>query len=174
MGDTIPAWVDGRLVPVGKIEVHRLGLRHPAVSVFVIDGDRTLIQRRARSKYHTPGLWANACCTHPAWGEEPAACALRRLHEELGLRGRDLRWCDRIDYRAEVGGGMVEDECVELFTAAVDARAALAPDPAEVMDVRWIGLDELRDAVRARPDDFTPWLRIYLADRGSRIFGRAA
>ena len=172
--DTIPAWVDGRLGRVDKLEVHRLGLRHPAVSVFLLDGDRTLIQRRALGKYHTPGLWANACCTHPEWGEEPAACALRRLREELGVRGRDLRWRDRIEYRAGVGDGLVEHEVVELFTAQADARTVLAPDPREVMEVRWVGLDALRDEVAAAPEGFTPWLRIYLAEHGRRIFGRAA
>ena len=172
--DTIPAWVDGRLAPVGKLEVHRRGLRHPAVSVFVLDGARTLIQRRALGKYHTPGLWANACCTHAAWGEEPAACALRRLREELGLAGHDLRWRDRVEYRAEVGGGLVEHEVVELFTATADAGSALAPDPREVMEVRWIGLDALRAEVAAAPAAFTPWLRVYLADHAGRIFGRAA
>ncbi len=172
--DTIPAWVDGRLAPVDKLGVHRRGLRHPAVSVFVLDGARTLIQRRALGKYHTPGLWANACCTHPAWDEEPAACALRRLREELGLRGRDLRWRDRIEYRAEVGDGLVEHEVVELFTVEADARTALAPDPREVMEVRWIGLDALRAEVAATPAAFTPWLRIYLADHALRIFGKAA
>jgi isopentenyl-diphosphate delta-isomerase len=172
--DTIPAWVDGRLAAVDKLEVHRLGLRHPAVSVFLLDGDRTLLQRRALGKYHTPGLWANACCTHPARGEEPAACALRRLHEELGIRGHDLRWCDRIEYRAEVGEGLVEHEVVELFTARADEHTALAPDPREVMEVRWVGLDDLRAEVAATPEAFTPWLRIYLAGDVCRIFGRAA
>lgn len=172
--DTIPAWVDGRLDPVDKLEVHRLGLRHPAVSVFVLDGMRTLIQRRALGKYHTPGLWANACCTHPAWGEDPAACALRRLREELGLDGRDLRWRDRIEYRAEVGGGLVEHEVVELFTVRADEGTAPAPDPREVAEVRWIGLDALRAEVAAAPAAFTPWLRIYLAGHARRIFGKAA
>ena len=50
-------------------------------------GERTLLQRRAESKYHTPGLWANACCTHPHWGEAAADCAVRRLREELGVTG---------------------------------------------------------------------------------------
>ena len=79
----IPAWVNGTLMPVEKLEVHRRGLRHRAVSVFVMDGTKVLIQQRAMGKYHTPGLWANTCCTHPEWGEEPAICAVRRLREEL-------------------------------------------------------------------------------------------
>ncbi len=53
----------------------------------MLDGDTVLIQRRALGKYHTPGLWANTCCTHPHWDEPPEACALRRLREELGIEG---------------------------------------------------------------------------------------
>jgi isopentenyl-diphosphate delta-isomerase len=174
MTETIPAWVDGRLVPVEKLEVHRRGLRHPAVSVFVMDGARTLIQRRARTKYHTPGLWANACCTHPRWGEAPEACAARRLAEELGISGLRLVPRDGVEYRAEVGGGMVEHEDVALFTAEADPELVARPDPAEVMDTRWIGLDALRAEIAADPSAFTPWLRIYLAEHGSRLFGRAA
>jgi isopentenyl-diphosphate Delta-isomerase len=37
MEEMIPAWVDGRLTPVGKLEVHQQGLRHKAVSVFVME-----------------------------------------------------------------------------------------------------------------------------------------
>ena len=170
----IPAWVDGRLEPAEKIEVHRRGLRHPAVSVFVLDGARTLLQRRAMAKYHTPGLWANACCTHPRWGEAPAGCAARRLREELGVEGLALEWRERVAYRADVGGGMVEDEVVELFVAEAAPWLRLAPDPAEVMDARWVGVGELRGEITARPEAFTPWLRIYLAEHAERLFGRAA
>ena len=85
--ELIPAWVDGRLQPLAKLEVHQRGLRHKAVSVFVIEGPRVLIQKRAAGKYHTPGLWANTCCTHPRWEEEAATCAVRRLREELGISG---------------------------------------------------------------------------------------
>jgi isopentenyl-diphosphate delta-isomerase len=175
MTQGIPAWVDGALAPVDKLEVHRRGLRHPAISVFVMDGDRTLVQRRALSKYHTPGLWANAVCTHPHWGEDMAAAALRRLQEELGIKGLTLVPRDRVEYRAEVGGGLIEHEVVSLFTAETDAAAlALSPNPGEVMDVRWVALDALRAEIAAEPDAFTPWLRIYLADHGGQIFGAAA
>ena len=69
MPDLIPAWINGTLTPTDKLEVHRRGLRHKAVSVFVLSGDHVLIQQRALTKYHTPGLWANTCCTHPHWDE---------------------------------------------------------------------------------------------------------
>jgi isopentenyl-diphosphate delta-isomerase len=174
MPDTIPAWVDGRLVAVDKLEVHRRGLWHPAVSVFLMDGPRTLLQRRAAAKYHTPGLWANACCTHPRPGEDPAACAARRLREELGLGPVALTPLGRVAYAAPVGGGMVEREEVALFAAETDSRLPFRPDPAEVMATRWITLDDLRAELAARPADFTPWLRIYLAGHAGRLLGKAA
>ena len=174
MTQQISAWIDGRLAPVDKLEVHRRGLRHPAVSVFVMDGKRTLIQRRALGKYHTPGLWANAVCTHPHWGEPPPAAAARRLREELGIEALTLAPRNRVEYRAAVGDGMVEHEVVSLFTAAADDTLRVAPNPAEVMDWRWIPLDALREAIAADPHAFTPWLRIYLANHGGQIFGAAA
>ena len=73
MSEYIPAWIDGVLTPVEKLEVHQRGLRHKAVSVFVMDGDNVLLQRRALGKYHTPGLWANTCCTHPMSSKLSAA-----------------------------------------------------------------------------------------------------
>ena len=173
MTDPIPAWVDGQLVPVGKLEVHERGLRHPAVSVFVTDGHRVLIQRRALSKYHTPGLWANTCCTHPHWGEAAEACAHRRLAEELGIEGLDLSHRGRIEYRADVGQGMTEHEVVEVFVAATDGGVSMALNPDEVMDAIWIDLDVLAREAMRRPERFTPWLRVYLDDHRDVIFQAA-
>ena len=166
----IPAWVDGTLTPVEKLEVHRKGLRHKAVSVFVMDGDRVLIQRRAMGKYHTPGLWANTCCTHPEWGENSAACATRRLNEELGLDGLQPLFRDQVEYRADVGGDLVEHEVVDIFTAEAPADAVVTPNPDEVMDTDWVPYHDLVAQVEAQPERFTPWLRIYLQDHAARIF----
>lgn len=171
MTQLIPAWIGEVLTPVEKLAVHRKGLKHKAVSVFAIDGGRVLIQRRAAGKYHTPGLWANTCCTHPMWGETDAACARRRLDEELGLRGLAMRHRGTVEYRAEVGRGMVEHEVVEVFVAEADAEMPLAPDPDEVMATRWIGLGDLAAEIKATPERFTPWLRIYLEQHARRIFG---
>ena len=170
MTDFIPTWVDGDLVAVEKLEAHRKGLLHKAVSVFVLCREDVLIQRRAMGKYHTPGLWANTCCTHPRWGEASKACAQRRLREELGITGLSLRYREQITYRADVGGGLVEHECVDIFAADVPDPVEPVPDPEEVMDVAWIDMSELSQQVRREPAKFTPWLRIYLADHADRIF----
>jgi isopentenyl-diphosphate Delta-isomerase len=171
MIEKIPAWVDGKLTPVEKLEVHRRGLRHKAVSVFVMSGSRVLIQRRALGKYHTPGLWANTCCTHPLWDESAIDCAVRRLAEELGITGLYPSFRDQVEYRAPVGNGLTEHEVVDIFIADAPASLAVSPNPDEVAEVRWIDLYDLAAEVQRWPDRFTPWLRIYLEEHKSRIFG---
>ncbi|MGB0798530.1 MAG: isopentenyl-diphosphate Delta-isomerase [Planktomarina sp.] len=167
----IPAWVDGTLTPVEKLETHLRGLRHQAVSVFVMLGDMTLLQRRDLGKYHTPGLWANTCCTHPEWGEAAHDCALRRLDQELGINGLNPIYRDTVEYRADVGGGMIEHEVVDIFVADAEPGLVIKPNPQEVMDVRWISVDDLKSEVASKPEIFTPWLKIYLDQHSSTIFG---
>ena len=169
MDSLIPAWVDGVLTPVGKLETHKRGLRHPAVSVFIIGPKGILLQRRAASKYHTPGLWANTCCTHPHWGEDPAVCAVRRLEQELGITGVPLTWRQQIEYRADVGNDLIEHEVVEVFVGHGDPQLTLNPD--EVWETRWMTIDDLERDIEANPDAYTPWLRIYLAEYRAAIFG---
>ncbi|MFN3643688.1 MAG: isopentenyl-diphosphate Delta-isomerase [Gemmobacter sp.] len=170
----IPAWVGGALAPVEKMQVHREGLRHLAVSVFLMRGRETLIQQRAAGKYHTPGLWANTCCTHPAWGEDPAACAVRRMREELGITGTAPAFAGQVEYRAAVGGGLIEHEVVEIFTATAPDALRLAPDPAEVQAVAWVDLYDLAAECERHPARYTPWLRIYLARHMDMLFGTLA
>lgn len=163
--DLIPAWVDGELRPMGKLAVHQSGLRHPAISVFIMAGDgsgRTLIQRRAAGKYHTPKLWANACCTHPHWGEEAQAAAQRRVGQELGLMDMPLTRAGGQEYRADVGNGLTEHEVVDIFVGHLSPTAPVPFNPAEVMAVDWLSLPDLAARIAAAPQDFTPWLKIYL------------
>ncbi len=169
--ELIPAWVDGTLQPTAKQEVHRRGLRHKAVSVFVMDGENVLLQRRAASKYHSGGLWGNTCCTHPHWNESPEDCAVRRLREELGITGLYPSHRDQIEYRAEVGNGMIEHEVVDVFMAMAERKMKVDPNPAEVSQVEWVGFYDLTAEIKRRPERFTAWLRIYLDQHRDRIFG---
>jgi len=171
MTDTIliPAWVDGTLTPVKKLDAHLRGLRHKAVSIFVMNSGRILIQQRAFHKYHTPGLWANTCCTHPAWNEAAETCAARRLNEELGIKNLDCIHRAQLEYRADVGGNMIEHEVVDVFVADAPDDMNIAPNPDEVHNVRWVTPAALQRELKQTPRLFTPWLHIYMTEHFDRI-----
>jgi isopentenyl-diphosphate delta-isomerase len=125
-------------------------------------------------KYHTPGLWANTCCTHPDWDEPADTCALRRLDEELGITGLTPAHRGQVEYRADVGNGLIEHEVVEVFLAHAPRDLAFEINPEEVMATRWISDLTLRAEIESTPEKFTPWLRIYMAQHSGLIFGEAA
>lgn len=155
--------VDADDRPVGtafKHEAHLDGLLHRAVSVLLFNSrGEALLQRRAEGKYHSGGLWANACCTHPAPGEACGAAAERRLREELGIAAR-LRPLGTFRYRAELDGGMIEHELDHLFIGRSDARPT--PDPEEVAACRYLPPEALREEVSRHPERFAVWFRIIL------------
>lgn len=152
--------VDERDVEIGteeKLRAHRDAALHRAVSVFVFDGSgAVLLQRRAAGKYHSGGLWSNACCGHPRPGETPADAAHRRLREEMGI-DCPLAPVFTFTYRAELDAGLVEHELDHVFVGRYDADPA--PDPGEVEAWRWVDVELVRSELAARPDCFTAWFR---------------
>lgn len=157
--------VDAEDRPVGtapKLEAHRRALMHRAFSVIVLDAaGRLLLQRRARGKYHSPGLWSNSCCGHPRPGEELAAAAGRRLREEMGFTCA-LTPFGRLHYAVAFDNGLSENEVVTLFAGRHDGPIPF--DPAEVGEVAWVDLPDLLAGVAARPEDYTYWFRLYLTE----------
>jgi isopentenyl-diphosphate delta-isomerase len=151
------------LFPIEKLKAHEDGTLHLAVSIFVFCGPNLLIQKRAMSKYHCGGLWANTCCTHPHWNEAPEDSARRRLFEELGLK-LDLKPARVVEYYAEVSNNLIEHERVQVYRAEVASQNLafdLAPD--EVADVQWVDVRELKADAVANPQLYAPWFKIYLA-----------
>lgn len=145
-----------------KLEVHRTGALHRAFSVFIVDsrGDM-LLQRRARGKYHTPGLWTNACCGHPRPGEAVEAAAGRRLEEEMGfVCSLERRYA--FVYQADLGADLSEHEYDHVFLGRFDGEPD--PDPNEVWEWRWLQRHDLVNTLAERPEWFTPWFRIALPE----------
>jgi isopentenyl-diphosphate Delta-isomerase len=158
-----------------KMAAHREGLLHRAFSVFVLDADdHVLMQRRASGKYHSGGLWANSCCSHPRPGEGVEEGALRRLKEEMGFVC-DVTLVGAVLYRADVGGGLVEHEYDHILIGRW--TGVPSPDPAEVEEWRWVGVTELRRWVLERPETLAPWFAMAfqkLEELGVPPFGTQA
>jgi isopentenyl-diphosphate delta-isomerase len=139
----------------GKLQAHLDGLLHRALSIFIInDRGDMLLQRRASGKYHSAGLWSNACCSHPCPGERTADAAARRLREELGF-DTGLEEIGTLLYHAEVGEGLVEHELDHLFTGIWNGEPR--PDPDEVSETVWMPVGTLRRRLEESPENFTAW-----------------
>ena len=152
---------DGSLFPMEKLRVHETAQLHLAVSIFVFDGSKMLLQRRARGKYHCGRQWANTCCTHPNWNESLSASANRRLNDELGFSIPLKRKCE-IEYNAEVSQGLYEYERVTFFVGQVSRQLLeIRPNPDEVEEIRWMPPEEIYSMIAESPTDFAPWFRIY-------------
>jgi len=143
-----------------KLRAHRTPVLHRAFSVFLLDAQGAmLLQRRAEGKYHSAGLWSNACCGHPRPGEAVVAAAQRRLREEMGVSS-PLTRVGTVSYSIDVGGGLREHEFNHVLCGVFDGDAQ--PDPAEVSSWRWIAPHALRQSLRDAPRSFTPWFDVVL------------
>ncbi len=154
-----------------KIDAHRAGALHRAFSVIVWDSmGRLLLQKRHARKYHSGGVWTNACCGHPRPGEDIEAAALRRLREEMGF-ACSLAPLGIFTYRAELDGGMTEHELVHVFSGLYDGT--VAPDPEEAEGYQWAGLREVRADMAASPERYSIWFRQYVAAQWPMALTRA-
>ncbi len=165
------------LGPSDKLEAHEApGRLHLAFSVFLFRDRQLLLQQRATSKYHFPGIWANACCSHPAPGDAIVDSAERRVREELGLDA-DLDDVGTFIYRAvDPGSGLVEHELDHVLVGTLAVDAEPNPDPGEVAAVMWVPVRELSAGSAAElPDAMAPWfaeaLEIALQTRAEAAIG---
>ena len=151
---------DREIGTMEKLDAHRRGLLHRAVSAFLLDSEgRHLLQRRADGKYHSAGLWSNACCSHPFPGESTDDAVSRRLREEMGV-SVPLTPLFRYTYRAELDNGLIEHEVDHVFIGRLDGVPS--PDPAEVSEWRWIAPDALAAELALAPGNFTAWFHLLL------------
>jgi len=153
--------VDEQDQPLGtmeKIRAHEKGLLHRAFSVFIFnEKGEMLLQQRSINKYHSAGLWTNACCSHPKPGEDVQRAAQRRLHEELGFVTSIEEIFDFI-YKSSFENGLTEYEFDHVFIGIYDDM--IEPDKKEVNDFCFKSLDEIKSSLQSNPDQYTSWFHI--------------
>ena len=147
--------LDTPLGTCSKQQAHVEGKLHRAFSVFLMDenGD-LLLQRRALTKYHSGGLWTNACCSHPIG--DVVSDAVVRLKEELGVE-TELNEIGHFVYRHVFENGMTEYEVDHVLLGQISRGTPLSPAPEEADAVEWMSVQELSRQLTEMPGKFTPW-----------------
>lgn len=141
-----------------KLEAHRQGNLHRAFSVFIVNKrGEWLLQKRAPSKYHSPSLWTNACCSHPRPLEILFEASQRRLQEEMGISCA-LTPLFSFIYCAPLDGGLTEHELDHVFVGQFEGEPN--PNPAEVCAWKWVDFAPLEEDLLAHPDQYTAWFKL--------------
>ena len=149
---------DTQIGVMEKMEAHQMGLLHRAFSVFIFNSKgEMLLQQRAISKYHSGGLWTNACCSHPFPEEATIQAALRRLKEELGFENPIEKVGDFV-YKADFDNGLTEHEFDHIFAGEYEGKINF--NKAEVMDICYKDLQEISHSLQTHPQKYTPWFHL--------------
>ena len=146
--------LDRQIGTTTKAHAHRDGLLHRAFSVFIVHDGKMLIQRRNAGKYHSGGLWANACCSHPRDGEALTDAVQRRMAEEIGFCC-PVEEIGHFVYRSQYHEHLYEYEYDHVFLGSYDGEVSFNPE--EISEVKWIGLEELAKDLVENPQRYSSW-----------------
>ncbi len=134
------------------------GILHRAFSLFVFNPQgELLLQQRSAQKRLWPLYWSNSCCSHPRRGETMEVAVNRRLKQELGMRGR-LKYLYKFAYHAAFGALGSERELCWVYVGTSDDEVKANAN--EIAAWRYVDPERLSAEIEARPDRFTPWLKL--------------
>ena len=149
---------DVQIGTMEKMEVHQKALLHRAFSVFIFNSKgEMLLQKRANNKYHSPALWTNACCSHPAPGQSTLSAATQRLKEEMGFTTTLEKVFDFI-YKAPFENGLTEHEFDHVFIGTYDNE--IIPNKDEVSDFCYQTTNQIKNSLQCHPQNYTEWFKI--------------
>lgn len=155
--------VDKRNRKIGvaeKIKAHQEGKLHRAFSIFIFnDKGELLLQKRAKNKYHSPSIWSNTVCGHPRPGENFREAARRRLKEEMGFNC-SLKKVFCFIYRKEFFNKLTEHEYDCVYKGFYEGK--IKPNRREIMDYRWIKLNDLKQDLKKNKLKYSYWLDMIL------------
>lgn len=141
-----------------KMEAHEKALLHRAFSVFIFnDENKLMLQQRAHSKYHSPGLWTNTCCSHQREGENNIEAGKRRLEEEMGF-STELQDTISFIYKAPFDNGLTEHEYDHILVGNYNDDPILNPE--EAADFKWLTLEEVKEDMKLHPHMYSAWFKI--------------
>lgn len=159
--------LDHAIGEIEKMEAHRKGILHRAISVLVFNNrNEFMLQQRSLTKYHSPGLWTNTCCSHPRPGEQTAMAAHRRLKEEMGFECQLNKSFDFL-YKADVENELIEHEFDHVYIGYYDRDPVINPEEANAF--KWMHAKDLLQDIRSNPSSYTVWFRIIMEKLEERM-----
>jgi 16S rRNA (adenine1518-N6/adenine1519-N6)-dimethyltransferase len=135
-----------------RSEVHRRGLSHRAVHIFVWNRHgELLLQKRSALKDVAPNTWDSSAAGHLSTGEDYDTAARRECQEELGIR---IPLCPVRSFSAVPELGW---EFVQLYEGKSEGPFQFPAS--EISEVRWWKTTEIDSAIQREPHAFAASFR---------------
>ena len=158
---------DKKIGLMPKMEAHKKGALHRAFSVFIFNNKKELmLQKRNKNKYHSPSLWTITCCSHLRDEESNTGAGKRRLLEEMGFCV-ELNVIGSFIYNIEFDNGLIEHELDHILVGKYNGNVKMNTD--EVDDWKWLSLDNIKDDIKIRPENYTEWFKIIIEDYYNKL-----
>jgi len=150
--------LDEQIGTMPKMEAHEKAKLHRAFSVFVVNAEgEIMLQQRAATKYHSPLLWTNTCCSHQGEGESNVAAGKRRLQEEMGFV-TELKELFSFIYKAKLDNGLTEHEFDHVMIGSFNEDPTINID--EVSEWKWMKPSDIKKDILKNPNEYTVWFKI--------------
>ena len=144
---------DNKLGLMPKLEAHQKAILHRAFSVFIFnDKNELLLQQRASTKYHSPNLWTNTCCSHQRDGENNIEAGNRRLFEEMGMKC-ELSEVFHFIYKAPFDNGLTEHELDHVLVGYSNENPKI--NTQEVANYKWMSVNSIKNDIFDNPLKYT-------------------
>ena len=152
---------DNEIGTMEKMEAHQKGVLHRAFSILLFNSKgELLLQKRAKSKYHSAGLWTNTCCSHPLPGESMKTATQRKLEQEMGIVLQP-EFAYKFIYKATLDRNLIEHEYDHVFIGTFDGAPLINKD--EVDEWKYCRVDSVRKEVLENSESYTAWFRLILS-----------
>ena len=147
---------DGELINEirSRDEVHRLGLWHRAVHIWIYrqnqNGYELLLQKRSANKDSHPSCYDMSCAGHVSAGDDYLESAIREMSEELGLSIQETELIPIFVYRVQFqkvfhNQLFIENELNQVYLCKINQNEdAFCLQKEEVESLCWVPFTEIK------------------------------
>jgi len=148
----------GEILP--RSEIHRLGKYHRAVHVYLFNSRKeVLLQRRALTVDHLPGLFGISVTGHVQAGECSSDCVRREVEEELGIKSSQLQFDFLFSFFQEaiLNETYIDRQFTDVYVTHADFQAEMIQfDRSEISEVKFVSFESFRAMVMSESSDLAP------------------